>query len=78
MSVIFALQLVCGILLLVNQFVPLAVTILAGVLLNILLFHITMAPAGLPIALFTFLLWIIVFLGIRQHFAGIFTQKAAV
>jgi hypothetical protein len=77
-TVIFAFQLICGILLLINQFVPLAVTILAGVLTNILLFHITMAPAGLPLALFTLVLWILVFASVRSHFAGIFTQKAAV
>jgi putative oxidoreductase len=75
LTVIFAFQLICGILLLVNQFVPLVVTILAAIIANILLFHITMAPAGLPLAFFTLLLWIIVFAGVRQHFAGIFTQK---
>lgn len=77
-DVIFGFQLVCGILLLINQFVPLAITILAGVVTNILLLHITMAPAGLPLALFTFILWILVFTSVRSHFAGIFTQKATI
>jgi putative oxidoreductase len=75
---IFFFQLVCGILLLVNQFVPLALTVLAGVITNIVLFHITMAPEGLPLALITLLLWIVVFASVRQQFAGIFAQKAAV
>lgn len=77
-SAIFFFQLVCGILLLINQFVPLAVTILAGIITNILLFHITMAPSGLPLALVTSVLWVLVFAGVRQHFAGIFTRKATV
>ncbi len=78
MSVIFALQLICGILLLVNQFVPLALTVLGGIVLNIILFHATMAPAGLPLALFTLLLWILVFVSVRTHFTGILAQKTVV
>lgn len=77
-TVIFLFQLVCGVLLLMNQFVPLAVAVLAGIITNILLFHITMAPAGLPLALITLLLWVVVFASVRQHFAGIFTQKATI
>lgn len=57
MSVVFALQLVSGVLLLANRFVPLALTLLAPVLVNILLFHIFMDPAGvLPGAIAT-VLW---------------------
>lgn len=76
MPIVFAFQLICGILLLANQFVALAVTILGAVLVNILLFHITMNIAGLPLAMITALLWLVVFYGVRQHFAGIFVQKA--
>lgn len=72
---IFALQLICGILLLAGRYVPLAITILGGIMVNILLFHITMAPSGLPLALITLVLWIIVFIGIRHAFAGIFAAK---
>src|ERR1700686_5471737 len=49
--VIFAFQLVAGALLLVNRYVPLAVAVLAPVLVNILTFHALMAPSGLPLAL---------------------------
>jgi uncharacterized membrane protein YphA (DoxX/SURF4 family) len=72
---IFALQLICGILLLAGRYVPLAITILGAILVNILLFHITMAPSGLPLALITLVLWIIVFIGVHQAFAGIFAAK---
>ena len=50
--VIFAFQVIAGALLLVNRFVPLAVAVLAPVIVNIITFHILMAPSGLPLALF--------------------------
>jgi putative oxidoreductase len=73
--VIFAVQLIGGILLLVNRYVPLALTILGPVLVNILCFHSLMAPSGLPTALFTTLLWFILFYVYRRSFAGIFEAK---
>ncbi len=48
--VIFALQVIAAILLLVNRYVPLAVAVLAPVIVNILSFHALMAPSGLPLA----------------------------
>ena len=66
---VFALQLICGLLLLVNRYVPLALTILGAVLFNILLFHIFMAPSGLPLALFVTLLWAVVAWRARAVFA---------
>jgi putative oxidoreductase len=73
--VVFLVQLIGGILLLVNRFVPLALLLLGPVLVNILLFHSFMAPEGLPMALFATVLWLIVFAGVRQAFAGVFVQR---
>jgi len=42
-------EIVAGVLLLVNRFVPFALTLLAPVLVNIVAFHAFLAPAGLPI-----------------------------
>jgi len=64
-------QLIPGLLLLINRYVPLALTVLAAELVNILTFHITMAPAGLPMALVVAILWVVVFLRVRSSFAGI-------
>jgi hypothetical protein len=75
MAAIFAVQVVSGVLLLVNRYVPLAVTMLAGVLFNILDFHITMAPSGLPLALFVSVLWLIVAADVRRAFAGLFQGR---
>ncbi len=44
-------QLICGLLLLVGAFVPLALVVLAPVILNILLVHIFLEPNGLIIAI---------------------------
>ena len=69
--VIFAFQLVAGLLLLVNRYVPLAVAMLAPVLVNILVFHALMAPSGLPLALFVAVLWTVIFVDVRPAFSGL-------
>jgi len=73
--VIFAFQVIAGVLLLVNRYVPLAVAILAPVLVNILTFHALMAPSGFPLALFVALLWIVIFVEVRPAFSGLFQSR---
>jgi hypothetical protein len=73
--VIFAFQVIAGVLLLVNRYVPLAVAILAPVLVNILTFHALMASGGLPLALFAALLWIVIFIEVRPAFSGLFQSR---
>jgi putative oxidoreductase len=73
--VIFAFQLIAAVLLLINRYVPLAVAVLAPVLVNILSFHILMAPSGLPLALFVSVLWALVFVDVRPAFAGLFQSR---
>ena len=72
---IFGLQVISGALLLVNRFVPLALTILAAIIVNILLFHVLMNPAGLGLAVFVTILWGVVFASVRSAFAGIFQAR---
>src|SRR5438094_9436699 len=55
---VFLLQLVAAVLLLINRYVPLALALLAPVIVNILLFLLLMALAGLPLALVVTVLWI--------------------
>jgi putative oxidoreductase len=69
---VFAVQVAGGILLLSNRFVPLALTLLGPVIVNILLFHVTMAPDGLPMALVVTALWSVVFFRARAAFTGLF------
>jgi len=66
-----ALQVAGGVILLSGRFIPLGLTLLGPVIVNILLFHVLMAPAGLPMAfvvsaLALFLLW-----RNREYFSGL-------
>ena len=72
---VFAVQLIGGVLLLINRFVPLALTILGPIIVNILLFHSLMNPAGLGLALLVAVLWGVVFASVRSAFAGIFEAR---
>ena len=69
-------QLVAGVLLLINRFVPLALAMLAPMIANILAYHATMQPSGFPLAIFTTLLWVIVVWRYRAHFTSLFVHKA--
>ena len=75
--VVFALQLIGAVLLLINRYVPLALTLLAPIIVNILLIHILMLPSGLALALVVTALWAVVFLSVRSAFAGLFQQRVA-
>jgi putative oxidoreductase len=74
--IVAGLQVVGGLLLLVNRFVPLALVLLGPVIVNILLYHLLLNPAGVGPAILVTILWFIVFYGYRQHFSGIFVQRA--
>ncbi|MDB6055751.1 MAG: hypothetical protein JWN25_3274 [Verrucomicrobiales bacterium] len=49
-KLIFGTQLICGFLLLINRFVPLALAMIAPVIVNIVAFHLFLAPSGLVMA----------------------------
>jgi putative oxidoreductase len=70
-----AIQIIGGVLLLVNRFVPLALVILGPVIVNIISYHVFLNPIGIAVALFVAILWLIVFYSHRQYFSGIFTQR---
>jgi putative oxidoreductase len=74
--VIFAFQVIAAVLLLVNRYVPLAVAVLAPVIVNILVFHALMAPSGLPLALFVGVLWAVIFVDVRPAFAWLFQSRS--
>lgn len=64
-------QVIGGLLLLIGRFVPLGLTLLGPVIVNIVLFHVFLDPTGLPAAavisvLSLFLLW-----RYRAAFAGL-------
>lgn len=73
--VVFGVQVIGGILLLVNRFVPLALIVLGPVIVNIFFFHALMAPAGLPLAFVVVILWLIVASRYKQLLAEIFSPQ---
>jgi putative oxidoreductase len=71
-----ALQVVGGLLLLAGRWVPLGLTLLGPVIVNILCFHILMAPAGLPMALVVSALALFLLWRYRGNFAGLVKNGA--
>jgi len=72
---VFLLQIIPAILLLINRFVPLAVALLAPIIVNIFLFHALMSPSGLPLALVVIVLWCVVAYSVRSAFEGVFKHR---
>ncbi|HLI64139.1 MAG TPA: hypothetical protein VKV05_12125 [Terriglobales bacterium] len=75
--IVFLTQFVGGLLLLVNRYVPLGLLLLGPVLVNILSFHIFMAPKEISPAIFATALWFIVFFQVRSAFSGVLVQKVS-
>ncbi len=72
MTFVALLQVIAGLLLLVGRYVPLGLVILAPIIVNILLFHILLAPKGIVpgaivAVLEAFLIW-----AYRRSFRGLF------
>jgi putative oxidoreductase len=72
-----AFQLVGGMLLLVNRYVVLALTILGPVIVNILLYHLLLDHTGGVVAVVVTLLWGLLVFRYRQYFSGLFVQRAS-
>jgi uncharacterized membrane protein YphA (DoxX/SURF4 family) len=78
MHFVALLQIVGGVLLISGNFLPLALSILGPILVSILLYHALMAPAGLPLAAITAILWLLVFIYVRSAFTGIVARQVQV
>lgn len=74
---VFLLQAIGGALLLANRFVPLALVLLGPVIVNILLYHFLIEPAGTGMAIFVMVLWFVVFFAVRKAFSGIFAAQTS-
>lgn len=74
-TVVLVIEIAGGLALLVNWMTPLALTVLGPVIFNILLFHITMLPSGLPPAVLVTILWAISAYHVRWAFAGLFQNR---
>jgi uncharacterized membrane protein YphA (DoxX/SURF4 family) len=72
-----AVQVAGGVLLLVNRYVPLGLTLLAPVIANILVYHLLLDRSGLPVAIVVAILWGILFFRHREHFSGLFVERTS-
>ena len=71
-------QVLGGLLLFINRWVPLGLTILAPILVNILTTHILVMHGGLfPVPILVVLLWFLIFWRYRAAFAGILGTRGA-
>lgn len=69
-------QVLAGLMLLINRYVPFALVVLAGVLVNIVTFHITMWPQTLfPMPILAVILWFLTAWPLRTYFAPLFAAR---
>jgi uncharacterized membrane protein YphA (DoxX/SURF4 family) len=71
MYVVGFLQVAGGLLLLIGRYVPLGLTLLGPVIVNILLFHIFLQPTGRPMAIVVSVLALFLLWRHRANFAGL-------
>ncbi len=69
--VIGGFQVLGGLLLLIGRFIPLGLTILGAIIVNIWIFHILMTPEGIPPAIVVTALEVFLVWRYREAFAGI-------
>ena len=75
MWVVAAFEVVPGVLLLINRYVPLALALVAPVIVNILTFDVLMQPQGLAMGAVVAILWLLIFYRVRSAFSGLFQEK---
>ncbi|MGV3621406.1 MAG: DoxX family membrane protein [Archangium sp.] len=68
-------ELICGLLLLSNRFVPLALVVLAPIVVNIVAVHAFLMPEGLPMAIVVAILHGALGFAYRQSFAPLLTAR---
>lgn len=73
--VVGGFQLIAGILLLSNRYVPLAIAILAPIVVNIFAYHILM-DLKVSLAAIVAILWAVLFYRYRQYFSSLFVPRA--
>ncbi len=76
LQVVSGIQVLTAVLFLVGRFVPLALTLIAPVIVNILMFHLFMAPAAIGPGIFVTICWFVLFFYHRAAFNGIFAAKS--
>ena len=68
-------EVLVGIALLSNRFVPLALTVLAPITVNIVAYHLFLAPAGIPMVAFITLLQVFLMWNQRAAYASVLSAR---
>ena len=74
LMVVGGFEVVGGLLLLINRYVPIGLSLLGPVIVNILLTGLLLDHRGLPAGIVVTILWFMVYSRVRSAFAGIFAQ----
>jgi putative oxidoreductase len=74
--VVGAAQVLGGLPLLINRYVPLGLAILGPVIVNILSYHLLMNHEGISGAFIAAALWLFLFYAYREYFSSLFVQRA--
>lgn len=69
-------QVIVGVLLLTNRFVPLALALIAPVIVNIVAVHVFLAPSGLPVAMVVLALELYLAWTYRQAYRPMLAMRA--
>jgi putative oxidoreductase len=77
MTLVKIVEVGAGVLLLANRFVPLALTLLAPIVVNIVAFHAFLAPSGIALALVVLLLEVYLAWSRRDAFAPLLRARPA-
>ncbi len=75
LPLVMGTQLLVGLLLLSNRWVPLALAIIAPVIVNIVAFHLALAPSGLPLAFTVLGLELVLAWSYREAFRPMLAQR---
>jgi uncharacterized membrane protein YphA (DoxX/SURF4 family) len=78
MPLIWGTEILGGVLVVLGVFVPFGLILLAPVVVNIFLYHIYLAPSGVPLAIFVCLLELAVAYQYRHSFDALFVSAPAV
>ena len=77
LPLVMGTELLAGVLLLANRFVPLALALIAPVVVNILAFHAALAPSGLLLALVVLALEVLLAWSYRAAFRSMLAARVA-
>ncbi len=70
------IELVCGLAFLSGFFLPLATVVMFPITVNIFLFHLFLAPDGLPVAIFALAANLFLAFACRRHYRELWSLKA--